>query len=211
MRGLYAIVDLEALALRRMEPLDFARRVLDARPALLQLRAKLTAARDTLALARELAPLCRAAAVPFVLNDRADLALLAGADGVHLGQEDIPIAVARRSMPELSFGVSTHDVMHLEAALRERPTYVAFGPVFATRSKAAPDPVVGVEGLGRAHARARDAAVPLCAIGGIDLDNAARVAEYAEVGAVIAALLVPDAAVTQRARDLHARLGGTPA
>jgi thiamine-phosphate pyrophosphorylase len=211
MRGLYAIVDLEALALRRMEPLDFARRVLDARPALLQLRAKLTAARDTLALARELAPLCRAAAVPFVLNDRADLALLAGADGVHLGQEDIPIAVARRSMPELSFGVSTHDVMQLEAALRERPTYVAFGPVFATRSKAAPDPVVGVEGLGRAHARARDAAVPLCAIGGIDLDNAARVAEYAEVGAVIAALLVPDAAVTQRARDLHARLGGTPA
>lgn len=211
MRGLYAIVDLEALVARRMEPLDFALRVLDARPALLQLRAKLTAARDTLALARELAPLCRAAAVPFVVNDRADLALLARADGVHLGQRDIPLEEARHSMPELSFGVSTHDATQLEVALAQRPTYVAFGPVFATRSKEAPDPVVGLDGLGRAHARARAAGVPLCAIGGIDLENAVHVAEHAEVGAVIAALLVPAAEVTQRARELHARLGGTTA
>lgn len=211
MRGLYAIVDLEALGARGMEPLDFARRVLDARPALMQLRAKLTRARDTLALARELAPLCRAAGVPFIVNDRADLAVLAGADGVHLGQEDMPVEDVRRSLPELSYGVSTHDERQLEEALAVRPTYVAFGPVFATRSKAAPDPVVGLEGLGRVHARTREAGIPLCAIGGIDLERAARVGANAELGAVIAALLVPRDEITDRARELHARLGGAVA
>lgn len=211
MRGLYAIVDLEALAVRGMEPLDFARRVLDARPAFLQLRAKLTGARDTLALARELAPLCREARVPFILNDRADLAVLARADGVHLGQEDIPLEDARQSMPELAYGVSTHDERQLEVALAARPTYVAFGPIFATSSKAAPDPVVGLEGLRRVHVRTRDAGIPLCAIGGIDLDRAAQVGANAELGAVIAALLVPKGEVTERARELHCRLGGTSA
>jgi thiamine-phosphate pyrophosphorylase len=80
--------------------------------------------------------------------------------------------------------------------------------VFQTRSKSAPDPVVGLDGLARAHARAREAGIPLCAIGGIDLENAARVGSHAEVGAVIAALLVPEADVTSRARELHVRLGG---
>jgi thiamine-phosphate pyrophosphorylase len=209
MRGLYAIVDLDALAAHGVLPRDFTQRLLAARPAVLQLRAKLTAPRDTLACARELAPLCRESDVPFFVNDRTDLALLASADGVHVGQEDLDIAEVRRIAPALKVGVSTHDTAQLERALATRPNYVAFGPVFPTSSKRAPDPVVGLEGLARAGALAKAAGVPLVAIGGIDLERASEVATRADLGAVIGGLLVPPEEVTERARVLHLQLGGS--
>ena len=217
MRGLYAIVDLDLLSARGVDPIAFARAVLEARPAALQLRAKNGHARAVLGLLRALAALCRAANVPLVANDRADLAMLAGADMVHVGQTDPSPDAVRRIAPGLGVGVSTHDLAQLAAALDALPSYVAFGPVFPTASKADPDPVVGLEGLSRARALV-PAAVPLVAIGGITPQNAGEVSRWADAGAVIGALLPPAdatgdlfAAVTARARALHERLGGSPA
>lgn len=209
MRGLYPIVDLDALREAGLPAPAFAGRVLLARPPLLQVRAKRTTARDTLAALRALLPLCRAAGTWLFANDRPDLALLAEADGVHVGQDDVPISAVRRLAPALRVGVSTHDLAQLEAALDQRPDYVAFGPIFPTASKDRPDPVVGLERLTEASAKARARGIPLVAIGGIDLSRAPDVGARGAVGAVIGALVDRTLeGVEQRARALHAALSG---
>ncbi len=212
MRGLYAIVDVGTLKRRGIDPLEFAKAILEARPAVIQVRAKDALPRETLCLLRALGPLCRQAHVPLVCNDRADLAVLAGCDMVHVGQTDAAPAMVRRIAPGLGFGISTHDIGQLEAALATSPAYVAYGPVFDTTTKVEHDPVVGIDGLQRARKIA--GAVPLVAIGGITLENANEVAEFADMGAVVAGLLPPEggandfAQVTTRARALHQKLGG---
>jgi thiamine-phosphate pyrophosphorylase len=188
-KGLYPIVDIDALTRAGRSPLGFAERVLAARPPLLQLRAKHESSRDTLALLDALKPLCERAGTLLFANDRADLALLAGADGVHVGQDDLPLAEVRRLAPRLKVGVSTHSLPQLEQALSERPDYVAFGPIFPTSSKERPDAVVGLAGLGNAAAKARTAGIPLVAIGGITLAHAPAMAELGALVAVIGALV----------------------
>jgi thiamine-phosphate pyrophosphorylase len=216
MRGLYAIVDLGTLAARRLDPVAFGDAVLRARPAALQLRAKDAPARETLALLRMLAPMCHRAGVPLVANDRPDLALFAGCDLVHVGQTDMPIERVRRIAPRLGVGVSTHTLEQLDAALAARPAYVAFGPVFATTTKANPDPVVGVEGLAAASARAVAAGVPLVAIGGITRENVGSLVGLAQAVAVVSDL-VPTVTgsdtlheVTSRAHAFQQLLGSEP-
>ncbi|MFZ5894410.1 MAG: thiamine phosphate synthase [Myxococcota bacterium] len=191
MSELYPIVDLDALARRGIDPIAFSERVLAARPPRLQLRAKHASARTTLELLRALVPLCAQAGTQLFANDRPDLAVLAGSAGVHVGQHDLDVASVRRFAPNLLVGVSTHDFVQLEAALQDRPAYVAFGPVFQTESKLNPDPVVGLDGLRRARAMAGAAGVPLVAIGGIDAARARELAELDISVAVISALLAP--------------------
>jgi thiamine-phosphate pyrophosphorylase len=217
MRGLYAILDIRTLVGRRLDPLAFAGAVLAARPAAVQLRAKDLPPREILTLLRALSSLCRAAKVPLVTNDRADLAALTACDFVHVGQEDIPVELVRRIAPSLRVGVSTHNLEQLERALEARPAYVAYGPVFPTPSKTHPDPCVGMAGLHAAYAVTKKARVPLVAIGGITLEVAREVAGSADAAAVIGGLLPNDvearvvlSEVTERARALHAALGGTP-
>jgi thiamine-phosphate pyrophosphorylase len=209
LRGLYPIIDAEALATRGLSPIPFAESVLQARPPLVQLRAKALGGRETLELLRALVPHARRAGALLFANDRPDLALLAGADGVHVGQTDLPVSEVRRFAPRLKVGVSTHDERQLEAALSEKPDYVAFGPVFPTRSKAEPEPTVGVERLAAAGRLARAAGIPLVAIGGVDRDRLELAGAHAELVAVIAALL-PDGTslheVEARARDLSTAL-----
>jgi thiamine-phosphate pyrophosphorylase len=213
-KGLYAILDLDFLLQRGVEPLAFADAVLAARPAALQVRAKSAGAREVLALLRAVQARAVAARVPLFANDRPDLALLAGCAGVHLGQADVSLADARRLGPELALGVSTHGLDQLEQVLAEasalRPAYVAFGPVFHTSSKRNPEPVVGLPALAEAAQRCRAARVPLLAIGGLSLARAAEVAPHADLGAVISALLPEQglSAVTGSAAALHAALGG---
>lgn len=204
MRGLYAIVDVDLLNAERVPLIPFAERVLSARPAALQLRAKRERPRETLELLRRLRGPCARADVPLFANDRPDLAVLAEADGVHVGQEDLTIGDVRRFAPGLRVGVSTHDEAELQAAISERPDYVAFGPVFPTASKERADPVVGLERLARAAAVCRAAGIPLVAIGGIDLARMSSVAEHADLLAVIRALLPEQglAGVAERARAL---------
>ncbi|MEO6600516.1 MAG: thiamine phosphate synthase [Polyangiaceae bacterium] len=191
MRGLYPIVDVDSLRQLGSTPLaivQFAERVLEARPPLLQLRAKHSGAGETLGLLRALRPLCERAGTRLIANDRADLAALARCDGVHIGQDDLPPSVVRLIAPGLLVGISTHDLSQLETALADKPDYVAFGPVFGTASKERPDKTVGVAKLAEAHARARAAGIPLVAIGGINLARMTEVAPHCELAAVIAAL-----------------------
>lgn len=209
-QGLYAIVDADALGARPLVP--FAERVLAAgRLSALQLRAKRWGAGALLACARELAPRCRDAGVPFFVNDRPDVAWLAGAAGVHVGMDDLPVAEVRRVAPGLWVGASSHDPEEVTAVLGSDTNYLAFGPVFGTRSKDRPAPTVGTDALRAvvARANAEGKGRPVVAIGGITLENAGLVrASGARAGAVIAALVVDDASVTSVARALHVALGG---
>jgi thiamine-phosphate pyrophosphorylase len=161
--GFYAIIDIGVLGDK--DPITATRALLRAGPVALQLRAKSLSARDFLHIARQLAPLCQEASVPFVVNDRADVALLSGAWGVHLGQDDLPLSAARSAFPSLKIGVSTHHLGQLQSALAQGADYVGFGPVFSTSTKENPDPMVGVALLAEAIQLATQ--TPVVAIGGI--------------------------------------------
>ncbi|HEY0464841.1 MAG TPA: thiamine phosphate synthase [Polyangiaceae bacterium] len=219
MRGLYPIVDVDSLRELGTQPplfslaplVAFAERVLSARPPLLQLRAKHENTRDTLALLRALRPLCTAFGTRLIANDRPDLAVLAGCDGVHIGQDDLPLPLVRLLAPGLLVGVSTHTLEQVAAALAEKPDYIAFGPIFSTASKERADPSVGLTLLAQAHAAARAVGIPLVAIGGINLERARQVAAHSEMAAVIAALSPKRGSlegVSEAARALHATLSG---
>jgi thiamine-phosphate pyrophosphorylase len=209
MRGLYAIVDTTLLAARSTDAIAYARAVLEARPAALQLRAKNVPAREILRLLRALGPMCRQAGVPLVANDRADLAALAGCEAVHIGQEDLPYELVHRIAPQLAVGISTHNVEQLARALEARPRYVAYGPVFPTANKQNPDPLVGFDGLASASKLTRAAKIPLVAIGGITLARIAEIASLVECCAVIGDLF-PDGAtlgdVAARAKAFQSAL-----
>jgi thiamine-phosphate pyrophosphorylase len=145
---------------------------------LMQYRAKRLSAREQLAQARELRRLLPA--VTLILNDRADLMLAAGFDGIHVGQEDLSPEGARRVVgAEGIIGLSTHNPAQMKEALTKPVDYLAIGPVFGTSSKTDADPEVGLAGVREAR-RLRDESgreLPLVAIGGITLDNAKAVLE----------------------------------
>src|SRR5579863_7880214 len=159
---------------------------------LIQYRNKSGHARGMLEQARELKTRCRTGVsdphIQLIMNDRADLCLAADFDGVHLGQDDLSVEGARRVLGERAWvGVSTHVPEQVEAAAATSADYVAVGPVFATRSKANPDPVIGLEGVRVARSLTRK---PLVAIGGITRQNCNSVLEAgADAVAVISDLL----------------------
>ena len=126
--------------------------------------------------------------VKLIMNDRADLCLAAGFDGVHLGQDDLSPEGARKVIGKnLWLGVSTHNPDSLSEADHSTADYLAIGPVFSTRSKANPDPVIGLEGVRQARALTRK---PLVAIGGITRENCRSVIEAgADAVAVISDLI----------------------
>lgn len=184
-RGYYAVLDRDDPAL--------AEALLAATPCAIQVRMKDAPPREILTVASWLGPMARARGVALVINDRIDLALAAGADAVHLGQDDLPLAVARRIVQEqqapLAIGISTHQLAQVRAACEGGADYVGFGPVFATATKANPDPVVGLEALAAAVAEAGAAeggAVPVVAIGGISLG---AVADVVRAGAAAACVI----------------------
>lgn len=207
-RGVYAILDLDLLAAAKSDPFMFAQRVIEHRPAALQVRAKNASSREVLALLEQLSPICRQAGVPLVNNDRVDIAMVGGrCDMVHLGQDDMPIEAARR-LSQIGIGLSTHNPDQLVRALESRPDYVAYGPIFATSSKKNHEPVVGLHGLKMARDIVRSSAAPhtpLVAIGGITVENAVNVIEHADLVAVISALIGND--VGDRLRALQKAIG----
>lgn len=172
MRGLYAIVD--GSAARR--PLELVEAFLRGGAAVVQLRLKEISGRELWELAREAAALCRRRDALLLVDDRPDVARAAGADGVHLGQDDLPPAAAREIVGgDALIGISTHSDAEIDAALAARADYLGFGPVFETRSK--PGAVLpmphGLGGLERAVRRASP--VPVVAIGGLTAGSAAGV------------------------------------
>ncbi len=204
---LYAILDVDVAAAHGLRPDDVAAAWLRAGVRLLQVRAKTLASGDFLTLATDLAARARRAGATFIVNDRADLAHLAGADGVHLGPDDVALSDVRRWIgDEAVVGLSTHGAEQLEAALEQPADYVAVGAVFPTRIKPADHPVVGLEGLRAAAARAKERQRPLVAIGGIRVDTARRVLEAgASAVAVISDLFVGEPGA--RVRDFLLALG----
>lgn len=159
-RGFYAVLDRDDEALARA--LVRAARVL-------QVRIKPSGGRcdavELVRVARMARRVCDEAGAALIVNDRLDVALVVGADGVHLGQSDLPIAEARRIAGALWIGISTHDVAQVREACAAGADYLGFGPVFRTTTKERPDPVQGVAGLAAAVIAA--AGVPVVAIGGI--------------------------------------------
>ncbi len=165
LRGLYLILTDPAIGYEGL-----ARLAVEHGVSAIQLRAKGMDSGPLLELARRLREITRGSATLFIVNDRPDIARLAEADGVHLGQHDLSVADARAIVgPRALVGKSTHNLRELRAALREEPDYIGIGPLFGTRSKADPDPTLGPERAARLLAAAGP--LPAVAIGGIDESN----------------------------------------
>jgi thiamine-phosphate pyrophosphorylase len=190
---------------RRHDPVRVATAACDAGAAVVQLRAKSATDRQTLAWAARIRECTRRGNALFIVNDRFDLALAAGADGVHLGQEDLPPARIPKAVRErLLIGRSTHTLGQARLACDEPVDYLAFGPIFGTRSKTSAYDPRGLEMLGEVVALA--APRPVVAIGGIDAHNAAQVAARGAGLAVLSA--VADADDPARAARELVRIAG---
>ncbi len=195
--GLYLVTSREQSAGRETPAIIEA--ALSAGVRLVQLREKSLPARDLFRLAELARRLTDAAGALLIINDRLDVALASGADGVHLGQEDLPIEAARRLAPDLILGASTHSAAEAEAAGRAGASYLNIGPIFPTGTKTWPGKFLGLDGL---QAIAPHAAIPWTVMGGIkDGHVPALVAAGARTLAVVTAVTAaPDPA--RAARDL---------
>jgi len=194
---LYAIIDPVRLGGRL--PVVAARELLAAGVRLIQFRDKHASSRQLYETCTELRVPLRDAGCSLIVNDRADVARVVHAEGVHLGQTDLPVEMARRVLATGQWlGYSTHSLEQVVEADATTADYIAFGPVFPTANKENPDPVVGLDGLRQAR---RATGKPLVAIGGMNLRNARQVlAAGADSVAVIGGLLdAPD--LEQRARE----------
>jgi thiamine-phosphate pyrophosphorylase len=203
----YPIVDTALLDARGLDPVGVTDALIAAGTRILQYRHKAEFTQARFDEAKRIARLCHAAQVQFVMNDRADFALLLAQDesgtahrpGVHLGQTDLPVAAARQVLGgEALIGYSTHNERQLQIAAQMQVDYVALGPIFETGSKETPDPVVGIEDLGRLR---KLISHPLVAIGGITLERAGKVlANGADSVAVISAIVGDGGGIDEVAR-----------
>jgi thiamine-phosphate pyrophosphorylase len=177
-------------------------RLADGGATFVQLREKHLPPREFYREAAEAIRIARARKVRLIINDRADIALALGADGVHLGQDDLPPAAARELLGKRALiGFSTHNLEQAIAAARLPVDYLAIGPIFRTSSKENADTPLGLEGLRRV--REATAPVPLVAIGGITLETAREVIRAgADSVAVISLLLKEPAEIERRVREL---------
>ncbi len=199
---LYAVCDADVCARAGWTLPDYAAALMDGGVTLLQLRAKHAASREFLAATEAVMAHARSHAATVIVNDRADIARLAGASGVHVGQDDLTTADVRRVIGgDAVLGVSTHTVEQLGAAVREPVTYVAIGPVFGTSTKDTGYDAVGLDLVRRARTIAGPAGLPVVAIGGITLERASDVivAGAASVAVITDLLVGGDPAARARA------------
>ena len=193
----YPIVSPDVIEQRGLDTLEVTRALLNAGATWVQFRHKGPFTRPVYDLASEVAKLVQAAGAQYIVNDRADVALMLGADGVHVGQDDLPPTDVRKLVGDRLFiGYSTHNEAQLRLATSEPVDYLALGPLFGTSSKENPDATVGVVEL----ARIRDlSSKPLVGIGGITRENVRQVFDAgADSAAVISDFLGEDwrAAIT---------------
>ena len=188
---LLAIIDVDAAARAGWPAIDLARAFVDGGARFLQLRAKNLSGGAFLATATAIVELAHRHGATVIVNDRADIARLSGADGVHVGQDDLSVQHARMILGDLSVvGLSTHSPSQLDAALLEPITYAAVGPIFGTKTKATGYEPIGLDGVADAARRAKARGIPLVAIGGLTLESARQVIDAgADSVAVIADLV----------------------
>ena len=226
---LCAIVDVEVAERAGWSPADLATAYLNGGARFLQLRAKSLSGSQFLDLASDIRDLAHAAGAIVIINDRADIARLSGADGVHVGQQDLsPLAVRTIVGTESMLGLSTHTEPQIEAAIQQPVDYIAVGPVFGTSTKATGYAAVGLErvryvsaqvphgrtwrpasagpGEVRLKANATDSPLGVVAIGGITLDSAADLISAGATAVAVIADLIATGEPEARVRAYLARL-----
>ncbi|MGZ5553133.1 MAG: thiamine phosphate synthase [Chthoniobacterales bacterium] len=198
---LYGILDLAYVS--RGDAPRVAREMISGGVDILQLRAKRESVAEINAIARELRAITTSTSVPLVINDYAQIARDVGADGVHVGQDDISVAEVRKILGPYGFvGKSTHSLEQATAAEKEGADYIGFGPLFATPTKPDYAPI-GLDEIAAAHELVR---VPVFCIGGIKLENLARVLAAGAQRVVIVSGLLQAADVAEYARAAKALL-----
>ena len=201
----YPIVDEETCAARQLDPRMVAAACVAGGASVLQLRLKRASSGAALALVDAVVALARRDGARVIVNDRADIARMAGAAGVHVGQEDLPVEAVRRVAGALRVGISTHTPEQVDAALASDADYLAVGPIFETASKATGYAARGFDLVRYAAGRGK----PVVAIGGIDLARAPQViAAGASAVAVISDVLRGDP--ERRTRAYLEALSGGP-
>lgn len=183
------VADAEAAGTRDL--LAIIREAADAGATLIQLRGKTLDTRDFLDLAMRTSGFLKPRGIPLIINDRADVVLASGADGLHLGQKDLPLAYARKILgKERLIGISVNTIEEARAAESGGADYIGVGPIHFTSSKDKLPTILGLEGLRFVREKVR---IPILAIGGIDADNAKAVmASGADGIAVISAIMGAD-------------------
>jgi thiamine-phosphate pyrophosphorylase len=201
---IYPITDTRISSLTHTQQV---KRLLDGGATFIQLRDKTSSARTFYDDALHALRIARSAGAMIIINDRVDVALALGADGVHLGQTDMPASIARQLLgTNTIIGYSTHNLEQVRVALDLPIDYLAFGPVFQTRSKQNPDPTVGLENLGTVRSLA--ASMPLVAIGGISRSTVAAVMEAgADSAAIISDILYTRERIAENMHDFLVRAG----
>ncbi len=168
---------------------------------IVQYRAKDVSTRQMVTEAQVLRELTRRAGVPFIVNDRVDVALAVDADGVHIGQDDMPVALARKLIGDRLLGVSAHSLSEAVQAVQDGADYLGVGPVFATPTKPDAAPPIGIDGLTTIR---RQISIPIVAIGGINQTNAAEVIRTGVEGIAVVSAVVAAEDVAAAARQLIA-------
>jgi thiamine-phosphate pyrophosphorylase len=187
---IYPITDTGISGLTHLQQ---AERLISGGAKIIQLRDKTATSAEFFRSAVETVDLCRQHGVTIIINDRVDIALLSGADGVHLGQDDIPPDAARKILGENAMiGLSTHSVEQIRAAIAQPVDYLAIGPIFSTATKDDHDPIVGLDGIRSAKREAGE--IPLIAIGGIDAANLLAVLDAGADSAAVISVVARDAA-----------------
>jgi thiamine-phosphate pyrophosphorylase len=197
LNGLYAIIDSQALGQR--SHLEVAEELIRGGAKAIQLRHKLGNKGELLDIAQRLKNLCSAQGVLFVVNDHLDIALAVAADGLHLGQEDLPVKVARRLLPiDMIVGVSVNTLRQAKAAESAGADYIAVGSIYPTSSKETAK-VVGLERLRKIRGVV---GLPLIAIGGINRANATQVAAIGADGVAVIRAIMQAESIEREARQI---------
>ena len=200
--GLYVILDPSVCPDRSLT--DVLKEAIEAGARLFQYRNKSASMKEAYAEALVLRQVALEAGVTFIVNDRCDLALAVDADGVHLGQGDLPLGMARKVMGlEKLIGVSTHNPDQVCEATAGNPDYLGFGPVFKPGSKQDHDPVVGLAGL---RAIRRLTSLPIFAIGGIQIDRAEEVIRTGANGIAVISAVLKASDISQAVKSFLAKM-----
>jgi thiamine-phosphate pyrophosphorylase len=202
--GLYIILDPSVCPARPMTEVLTA--AAEAGASIFQYRNKTASMKEAYVEALALRQAAAKAGVLFIVNDRCDLALAVDADGVHLGQGDLPLDLARKVMgQDKLIGISTHNPDQVREATAGKPDYLGFGPIFKPGSKQDHDPVVGLEGL---RAMRPLTSLPVFAIGGIQIDQVGELTRFGANGVAVISAIIKAPDISHAVRTFLAQLPG---
>ena len=197
--SLYLVTD-NSLS-RGRTPVEVVAAALRGGTTVVQYREKDACTRDMVQTARQLCELCRSCGIPFIVNDRLDVALAVDADGIHIGQEDMPAPIARRLLgPDKILGITARNAEETLQAIADGADYIGASPIFVTATKSDAGEPIGLEGLSLI---AQASPVPVVGISGINVANAVQVIEAGAAGVAVVSAIVSADDIEAAARELH--------